>query len=220
MTRPSTSTVATTGPAGSSTSPEASCASASATTWSTSASGTSAGARTAMVAPTGAELSVPAMMRRTTPAAGASSVPTILSVSISASPAPSWTSSPSSTSHSVILPAVIDSPHLGIVTLAILASAMARSALPPGHGLGRVDDLLGVRDVGILERVGERHRRVGRRHHLDRGPQRPERLLGHGGRDVGGQVAARRGLVHHHQPAGALHALQDRLGVQRAGRAR
>src|SRR4029450_4188054 len=124
-------------------------------------------------------LSVPAMMRRTTPAAAASSVPTILSVSISASSAPSWTSSPSSTSHSVILPEVIDSPHLGIVTLAILASAMARSALPLGRGLGRGDHLLCVRHVGILKRVGERHRRVGRRTHLDGGLYAPARLCGH-----------------------------------------
>ena len=127
-----------------------------------SASGTSAWATTAIVAPTGAELSVPAMMRRSTPAAGASSVPTILSVSISASSAPASTSVPSSTSHSVIFPEVMERPHLGMVTFVILASAMAPSALPLGHGLGRVDDLLGVGHVEVLERVGERHRGVGR----------------------------------------------------------
>ena len=126
MGRPSTSTVATTGP----------CRLLDLTRGElrlglghdlrrSSASGTSAGATTAIVAPTGAELSVPAMMRRSTPAAGDSSAPLILSVSISASSAPALTSVPSSTSHSVILPEVMERPHLGMVTLAILASAMA-----------------------------------------------------------------------------------------------
>src|SRR5262245_32587579 len=109
-----------------------------------------------MVAPTGAELSAAAMMRRRTPPAGASSTPWILSVSISASSVPASTSAPSATSHSVIVPEVMDRPHLGMVTLAILASVMARSALPLGDQLDRVHDLLRVRNEGVLEQVGER----------------------------------------------------------------
>ena len=75
--------------------------------------------------PDGAELSVPAMMRRSTPSAGALERPGDLVGLDLGQLGARLTSVPSSTSHSVILPEVIDRPHLGMVTLAILASAMA-----------------------------------------------------------------------------------------------
>ena len=100
--------------------------------------------------------------------------PAILSVSMSARSSPLAIVSPSATNHSVILPVFIDRPHLGIVDR---AGSAHRSALPVHHRLDRVDDLRRVRDVQVLQRVGERHRRVRRRDQLDRRPQRAERLL-------------------------------------------
>ena len=83
----------------------------------------------AIVPLTGTSSPTLAMMRRTVPAPAASSVPAILSVSMSASSSPGLTSSPSATIQPVILPSCIDSPHLGIVTATIRSSVIA--ATPP-----------------------------------------------------------------------------------------
>jgi hypothetical protein len=64
------------------------------------------------------------MMRRTVPASGASSVPAIFSVSMSARSSPTFTSSPSPMTHAVILPSRIDKPHFGIVTRTIRSSVI------------------------------------------------------------------------------------------------
>ena len=66
-----------------------------------------------------------AMMRRIVPASGASSVPVIFSVSMSARSSPALTSSPSATIQAVILPSCMDRPHFGIVTGTIRSSVIA-----------------------------------------------------------------------------------------------
>src|SRR5215472_18802502 len=223
-------------PSASSGTPASITARASAAAASRSSSLTSGGAISAMVLLTGTSSPTRATRRRTVPASAASSVPAILSVSMSASSSPTLTSSPSATIQPVILPSCIDRPHLGMVTATIRSPVTGPapgrnvaenspqeppgtplSPRPPGHRLHGVGDALGVRDIEVLERVRERDRRVRRGHHLDRGLQRAERLLGHERRDVGGDRAPRVGLVHHHDPAGALDTLQHGVLVQRAG---
>ena len=84
-----------------------------------SSSGTSAGAISAIVAPTGTSEPTSATTRRRTPSSLDSSEPAILSVSTSASSSPSATAWPSAATHSVILPVVMDRPHLGMATFRI-----------------------------------------------------------------------------------------------------
>ena len=84
---------------------------------------------------------------------------------------------------------------------------------------GRLD-LGDARDVEVLERRREGHRRVRRGDLLDRRLQRTEGLLGDEPGDVGGHAAARMRLVDDDQPAGLLDRLEDGLGVERRGGAR
>src|SRR6478752_6551398 len=207
-------------------SPEASCSRACARAASTTSCGTSASASRAMVPPTGTSTMVSTTSARTVPDQVDSSAPAILSVSISQMSWPSVSSSPSATNQSVTLPDSIESPHLGMVIRrirsvtwrgAVSSVVVMGSAAPVGHGLDRVDDVLRLRDVQLLERTGERHRHVRRADHLDRRLQVAERLRAHLGADVGGHVAARAGLVDDDQPAGLLDRFQDGVQVQRAG---
>src|SRR5574340_1174340 len=133
---------------------------------------------------------------------------------------------PSSTSHDVTVPSRISSPHLGM-TMAVMAVVMVPpwrcapsprggaaafaaavrrrrpSVLPSGQrALYRRRDLRRARDVRVLQRRRERHRRMRRGDHLDRPLQRAESLLYDLRRDVGGDAAARVGLVDADQPTG------------------
>ncbi len=62
--------------------------------------------------------------RRNTPVSAASTLPAILSVSISRIASPGFTAAPSSTSQPVTLPSFMERPHFGIVTGMSLLSAM------------------------------------------------------------------------------------------------
>src|SRR5215211_5832393 len=99
-----------------------------------------------------------------------------LSVSISAIGWPRVTSSPSETSHFKIVPSSIESDRRGIVI-----SGM--SGVPEGRERGLHHVFL-VREGGLLERLGVRHRHVCPRHAHDRGVPPVEGLL----LDKGGQV--------------------------------
>src|SRR5688572_7369723 len=92
-----------------------------------------------------------------------------LSVSISAIGWPRFTSSPSATSHLRIVPSSIESDSRGIVI-------SGTSELPEGRESGLYHVLL-VRERGLLERLGVRHRdvRAGYAHH--RRVEPVERLL-------------------------------------------
>ena len=111
------------------------------------------------------------------PPTGDSSVPAILSVSMSTTSSPLAIVSPSA-----------DEPLDDLAGLHRQAPFRHRDPLDPvighvgsprpvGGRLDRAGDLRRVRDEQVLQRVGERHRRVRPGDHLDRRPQRPERLL-------------------------------------------
>src|SRR3954470_8574618 len=209
-------------------------ASNSATNASIAASDSEASAITPSSPPTAITSPAEPILRRRSPDAVASTAPVVFSVSTSHSSSPGLTSAPSSTSQSSTRPSVIERPHFGIPSLLIMP--LLRVAVP-GHTsrsnqsaslrhrrsrslADRRGDPLGRRHVRVLEDRRERHRRVRRRDHPRRRLQLGERLAGDERDDVGGPPAARPGLVDDDEPPGALDALEDRVLVERRGRAR
>src|SRR5258707_14219549 len=221
-----------------------------ATKASISASGTFSGAATGSSAPIGKVAPAWATTRRSMPASEASKTLVIFAVSISKSSSPSLKLSPSALSHPRTLPSVIVRPHFGIVIGVISAmrrvsflwipaqAGIHRSTLrglndgprpAPGpclllrvavHLADCGGDLVRARDVELLQGRGERHRGVRCGHPADRRPQRIEGAVGDERGDIGRETAARRRLVDDDQPSGALDAFQDRVLVERRGRAR
>jgi hypothetical protein len=97
---------------------------------STSVSGTEGSVSTPTRPPTGTTAPTSATRRRSTPAAGDSTAPSIFSVSTSNSSSPWRTSSPSATSQSVTLPWRMDRPHLGMASL-VRPGGVASPAVMP-----------------------------------------------------------------------------------------
>src|SRR5829696_630163 len=97
-----------------------------------------------------------------------------LSVSISAISWPFSTSSPSETSHLRIVPSSIESDSRGMVISLAKRAVLLEIA---ERGYRRLDDVLGVRHRGLLERLGVRHRDVGAGYPLHRSVEVVERLL-------------------------------------------
>src|SRR5207244_13575524 len=215
--RPPTVTVSAAGPS-SSTSSGTNVAWKFAMNSSMSASGTDASAITPSSAPTGSVSPTAATRRRRTPAAGASTTPLIFSVSTSATSAPWATSAPSSTSHSTSLPSVIDRPHFGTPSFEMVMSAGGRGRADGLPHRGR--DAVRPGHVRVLEAWRERSRRMRRRHHPGRGPERREAVLRDERHDVARKRAARIRLVDGDEAAGPFHRLVDRLLVERRRRAR
>ena len=98
-----------------------------------------------------------------------------------------------------------------------LADADAGTGTRLAHRCGH---LLRRGDVGILQGRAEGHRHVRRGHEADRATQRLEGLGGHEPGDVGGQRAARVGLVHDDQVPGLADRAEDGVEVERRHRAR
>jgi hypothetical protein len=92
------------------------------------ASLTSAGASTPSKAFTGSVSPTWARRRRSRPGSGASTALEILSVSTSRMGVPTAMVAPSSTSHAVIVPSRISSPHLGM-TMGVMPSAAISACL-------------------------------------------------------------------------------------------
>ena len=120
-----------------------------------SASGTDGSAITPSRPPTGMTAPTSATRRRSTPAAGDSTAPSIFSVSTSATSSPTATSAPSSTSQSVSWPSVIDRPHLGMPSL-VTPSVMPWPRPCRRWSADGVGDLGGAGDVRVLQRRAER----------------------------------------------------------------
>ncbi len=114
---------------------------------------------------TATSVPTPATIRRSTPSPGASTSFTALSVSTVNSGSPAETGSPSARNHSVTVPDFIMRPHLGIFRRIGMRRAVAAQLDDRPHGGG---DLFRARDVRLLERRAERHRRVWRVDALDR----------------------------------------------------
>ena len=125
---------------------------------------------------------------------------------------------PSSTSQSTTLPSVMDRPHLGMPSFWISA-LIARGGRRARDLADGVRDLVGRRNVGVLQDRAERHRRVRRRDHPRRRLQVRESLLRDTRDDVAGHAAPGAGLVDDDEAPGVLDALEDRVLVQRRGRA-
>ena len=104
-----------------------------------SASLASSSAMTPMRAPTAHVSPSPAVTRRSTPLAGASTALTIFSVSTSRISAPRSIRAPSRTRQPVMVPSVISMPHFGIVTAVMGAAITGPSSLrgwPPRCAAG------------------------------------------------------------------------------------
>ena len=76
------------------------------------------------------------------------------------------------------------------------------------------------REVVLLERRAERHRRERRADAADRRVEVVERLLLDLGGDLGAEPAEAHGLVDDDDPVGLAHRLDDGVGVERLQRAR
>src|SRR5919112_4870932 len=96
-----------------------------------------------------------------------------LSVSISTSGSPRFTSPPPGTIHFRIVPSSIESDRRGIVT------SVAKTGLleVAEGGYGRLHDVILVRERGLLERLRVRHRDVRAGDAADRRVEVVERLL-------------------------------------------
>ena len=82
------------------------------------------------------------------------------------------------------------------------------------------DDLVGARQIGVLERRAERDRGERRAHARDRRVQEVEGRGAHLGGDLGAEAAVLDGLVRDHEAARALDGRDDRVQVERDERAR
>src|SRR3954447_20013580 len=144
-----------------------------------------------------------------------------LSVSISTSSSPRFTSSPSDLSHLRIVPSSIESDRRGIATSAMPGSVPLDGLLEVAEGReNRFDDLWLVREGDLLERLGVRHRQIGARHAADRGVEPVEGLLLDERGEVRADAAVRPALLDDHAAVGLADAGQDRVEVERAQRAR
>src|SRR5688500_13419342 len=146
------------------------------------------------------------------PSSTASTSMVALSVSISAITSPAFTASPSFFSQRARLPSVMVGERAGIRILI----GMARPPLLVGDALGGFDDVLGLRQRQLLEIGGVGHRHVRAVHAHHRRVEPVEHLLHRQGRQLGADAGKRPALLHGDQPVGALHRIDDGLGVERA----
>src|SRR5262245_5116331 len=157
------------------------------------------------------------MRRLSSPPSAASTAFAILSVSTSMISWPGVMVCPSSTCHAESVPSFIERPHFGM-TSGVMFSLIVFSH----HSMLLADrlahpggDRFHARNIEILERRRERHRRMRSRDHADRPLQGIEGLLCHDCRDVRGDRTARIGLVDADEPAGSLDTLDDRVHIDR-----
>src|ERR1044072_6936930 len=123
-----------------------------------------------------------------------------LSVSTSTTPSPRSTSSPGCLSHLRIVPSSIESDRRGMTT----SVATEISLQIAEGGEGGVHHVLLVREGGLLERLGGRHRHVGAGDALDGGVEPVEGLLLDQRGEVGAGAAAGPALLHDHGAVGFL----------------
>src|ERR687895_1552456 len=140
-----------------------------------------------------------------------------LSVSISTSGSPRLTSPPSSTSHLSTVPSSIESDRRGIVTSLAIGSPPLDVA---EGGYGGLHHVLLMRECGLLERLGVRHRDVGTGHALHGGVEPVERLLLDQRSEVRANAAVRPALLDDHGAVGLLDGPEDRVEVERTERPR
>src|SRR5919108_4124984 len=134
-----------------------------------------------------------------------------LSVSISTSSSPRFTSSPTDFSHCRIVPSSIESERRGMTT-----STAKRSALYVADRRDRgLYDVLLVRHRRLLERLRVRHRHVRAGDPLDRRIEVVEGLFLHERGEVGADAAVRPALFDDHAPVRLAHRLQDRVEIER-----
>src|SRR5215218_8747828 len=127
---------------------------------------------------------------------------------------PSETSAPSSTSQSTMVPWVMVRPHLGILTMVAMET-------PELNDLAnRLGNLLGARNVELLQRRAEGNRGVRRGDQLDGGVEQIESLVRDHGGDVGGGGAAWIVLIDDDQSVRLLDRGQDHVFIQRGEGAR
>src|SRR6202521_2711059 len=164
-----------------------------------------------------------------TPAAGAGSSASTLSVEISNSGSSRSMWSPGFFSHLVMVPSKMLSPIWGMMTSTAIALPLPttsvqtrRAVIPPlvSGQLPRGGNHLGhIRQKMFFERRRVRHRRVERGDPPDGSVKVLERALGHQRRDLPGDAAGARVLVHDQQLIRFLYRREDRLAVERQQRA-
>src|SRR4051794_22537584 len=137
-----------------------------------------------------------------------------LSVSISTSGSPRFTSPPSSTSHLSTVPSSMESERRGIVTsLAMLLLEVA------GGGERRGHHVLLVWERRLLEWLGVRHGAVRAGPPLHGRVEPVEGLLLDQRREVRAHAAVRPALLDDHGPVRLLDRLEDRVQIERPQRA-
>src|SRR4051812_47345894 len=133
-----------------------------------------------------------------------------LSVSISTSGSPRFTSPPTSTSHLSTVPSSIESERRGIITSVALVLWCLEILEEGQAGLNHV---LLVRERGLLERFGVRHWNICAGHPGHRRVKVVERLLLNQGREVCAHAAVRPALLDNHGAIRLLNGVKDRVEV-------
>src|SRR5438445_11939936 len=131
----------------------------------------------------------------------------------------SFCSSPTSASHMKRRMSAVGRVTVSLARSTSMRMAGIRSRLP-AERLRRLGDRLLRRHSEILEHWRKRHRHVHGPDALDRRVEVIERALRDDRRDLGDDAIALVALVHHHSPRGLLRGLDQRLLVERPGRAR
>src|SRR5262245_22420716 len=156
---------------------------------------------------------------RTTPSYGMGSSTAALAVSTSQTTCPSLTVSPGCTYHLRISASVSPSPTSGILNSRTDASVIVVTTLSSVRQ-GAVDGVqhpVQARQVLLLQ-ARRRIRGVVAAHPQHGRLQVVEAPLGDAGGDLRARTEEHRRLVHHHQAAGLLHRLLNRVEVERGDR--
>src|SRR2546427_2578860 len=167
--------------------------------------------------PTGTTSPARAVTSLRIPDAGASISTVTLSVSISTIDSPFLTKSPGALSQCRTLPVSCASSSAGMMTLVGIAG---RPSDLPAERLRRLEDHLLGGHGEVFEHRRERHGHVHGADALDRRVEVIEGAFRDHRGDLGGNAVALVALVHHDGARGLLGRLDQRLLVERPGRAR